>query len=179
MKKYTVTDHAIQRATERLGIMAEHATNHIVQLMQTAFYNGDTPSKHGGMAKVYDHYKTRTRIIVGEDSKIVTVYRMPATTSDIPQAFSNDIRQLVKRKFAKAQREHKRIARTLEIELAELNLQIAQLRLNVAKARSPKVRATIQAKMNEIQSLFNVKEIELSSENESFSQIKSGTEALL
>jgi hypothetical protein len=178
VKKYTVTQHAIKRAVERLEITAEHAANHLLQLMQTAYYNGDTPNHHGKIANVYDHHKTRTRIIV-EDNKIVTVYKVPELDAPKQTVFIDDIKRLVARKFTKAKRQFTKQRRSLEIELAELNIEVARLRLNQAKARSPKVQSSIQTKVDELMTQVSRIESEIKKACEQFSEIQRGAEAYL
>jgi hypothetical protein len=130
MKKYNVSAHAAQRAVERLGCAPEHAANHLTQLMQMAYYNGDVPNKHGGTAKVFDHYKSRTRLIVSPNDTIITVYRMEdQANASKPNIFADEIKRLVARQLAKETRNYTKQRRAFEIEAAELALDIAQLRL--------------------------------------------------
>ncbi|NRG30747.1 hypothetical protein [Niallia circulans] len=180
MKKYSITKHAIERAVERLGRKEHEAVNYLTQIMQTAVYNGEITGKYGEVS-VFDHYKSRTRLIVRNGS-ILTVYSMDSGKPEapiIPQVFTEEIRKVVRRKFAKAQREYKRTVRALQIELAEVNLIMAQLQLNLAKARSPKVIATIQAKLDEVKTRFSKLDSEIKIEQQQFEEIKNGSEALL
>lgn len=148
MKKYSVTPHAIDRAVERLNIGEPFASNHLTQLMQSAYYVGETPHSSGNMYRVFDHYKTQTRIIVSHDDTIITCYKFPTELSAMPDAFTDDIIKFIKRKFDAKKREHSRKLREYEVELAELNLDAAQLSLNKAKAKSPKVREALAKKID-------------------------------
>lgn len=156
MKKYFVSEHAIDRAVERLGFTREHAANRLLQLIQTAFFVGEMSSGGAkpGSRLYFDHVKSRVRLVVGENNVIITVYKFPddvrTNDSSIPQAFADDIRQLVQRKFKAKERDFKRKQRALEIELAELNLELAQLTLNKLKAKSPKARNSIADKIDEV-----------------------------
>lgn len=179
MKKYLPTTHAIQRATERLGIVPEQAANHLNQLMQTAYFVGTTPRPSGKQAQVFDHYKSETRLIVGDNDSIITVYKFPQIEQTLPQTFADDIRQLVKRKFGAMQREFKRKQRALEIELAAHGLEVAQLKLNQAKAKSPKVRSAIADKLREIKTKIERVQYELDTATSDFAKVRTEVEAYL
>jgi hypothetical protein len=142
MKQYKVSQHAIDRAVERLGFPLEHAKNNLVSLMQTASYVGDAPGKQG-VGKVYDHYKSRTRMIISQDGTIITAYKMPTLLETLPA----EIVGTIKRKIDGLIRKYNTEARAIERKRAEKNLEIAQLQLNRANARSPKVVAAIDVKI--------------------------------
>jgi hypothetical protein len=185
MKKYGVSKHAADRAVQRLGILPEHASNYLNQLMQTAYNVGEcgTNTKYGKGSEVYDHYKTKTRLIVSNDV-IVTVYKFPEQeyvkqNPDIPSFFMEDIRQVIKRKFAKAEREFKRKERQLTIEFAEYNLEMAQQSLSFAKAKSPKVKASLKENISELKAKANRIQSELNDNADKFSEVKRGAEAYL
>ncbi|MDQ0270775.1 hypothetical protein [Cytobacillus purgationiresistens] len=179
MRNYIVTKHAIERAYERLGISRKNAAHHLNQLMQTAFYQGETQDQ-GSVRKIYDHHKSRTRIFV-EDNHIITVYKFPeeAITPQPTLPYIDEISQLIKRKFAKSEREFKRKERTLSIELAEFNLELATLRLNFAKAKSPKVRTNLVEKISEVETKAGRIQFELDEATKSFNAIKEGAAAYL
>lgn len=181
MKKYIVTAHAKQRAAERLDVPESHAENHVNQLMQTAYYVGSTPGKNGKLAKVFDHYKSQTRIIVGTDEKVITVYKFPQinTALELPQVFADDIRQLIQRKLNAKKRDFKRKQRALEIEHAEHNLELAQLTLNQAKAKSPKTRSSLAEKISEIKTKLERVDFELKTLTQDFETFTQGAEAYL
>lgn len=176
MKEYIVTDHAKQRAVERLGKSEHNAAHHLKQLMQSAFYQGDSPRQDGSIAKVYDHYKSRTRLFV-IDNVIITVYRFPDAAPAIP--FADEIAQVIKRKFAKSERDYKRMERALSIELAEFNLELAQHRLSFAKAKSPKVRVSLTEKITEVETKASRIQFELDEATKAFNAIKEGAAAYL
>lgn len=184
MTTYQVTQHARIRAAERLGIAPEHASNHLNQLMQSAFYRCDRPNKDGRMAKVFDHMKNKTRLIV-EGNVIVTVYKFPKETNaesktpTVPDIFAEDIRQVIQRRFAKSEREYKRKERVLSIEIAELNLELATHQLSHAKAKSPKVRAGLSDKIAEVQAKVDRVKFELDTATNVFNEIKEKAAAYL
>jgi exopolysaccharide biosynthesis predicted pyruvyltransferase EpsI len=179
VKPYNVTKHAIDRAVERLGVKAEYAANHIVQLMQSAYYQGDTQQSSGKTVKIFDHHKTRTRIVIGDSDTVISVYKFPEIEVVKPAIFADEIKRLIKRQLTKAQREFTRTYRSLEINAAELNIEIAQLRLNHAKARSPKIQASIKAKLDELMTQYTQVEAEIKQASAKFEQIKNGAEAYL
>jgi hypothetical protein len=150
MKRFAVTEHAIERTVERLGVEKVQACKYLNQLMQTAYLTGRPSSPRGGRTRVFDHYGSRVRIIVAsEEDRIITVYKFPEQESQqsLPAIFADDIRKTVQRKFNAAKREYKRNSRRLEEELAELNLELAQLRLNRVRAKSPRTVASIDRKI--------------------------------
>ncbi|QVY62952.1 hypothetical protein [Cytobacillus gottheilii] len=178
MKKYRVTQHACFRATERLGVTVEHASNHLNQLMQTAFYQGDLTHPDGKIRRAFDHYKSKTRLILGEDDEIITVYKFPeeepkeSPKDSHTDLFAEDVRLFIQRKFAKSEREYKRKERVLSIEIAELNLELATHQLSYAKAKSPKVRAGLSDKIAEVQAKVDRVKFELDTATKAFNEIK-------
>lgn len=175
MKPYNVSQHAIERAIERLGVLEFNAKNHIVQLMQTAAYQGDTRNKYG-KTKVFCHFKTRTHLVVSESNTIVTVYKAEEQLQPKSTVFSDDIKRLVTRQFRKAEREYKSRYRALEINIAELGVENAQLRLNFAKAKSPKVRESINKKIDEVDTKICEIKRDIYELSESFSRVKQDAE---
>jgi len=176
MKRYHVTAHAIMRAVERLGLKEEHVEACLNDRMMSAYYVGEThhgPSKKD--VKIFDHHKSKTRMIIGDDNVIITVYpfpELPTTQStSIPEAFADDIRQLVQRKFKAKEREFNRKHRVLEIELAEINLELAQLTLNQLKAKSPKARNSIAERMDEVKTKQQRIKYEIDSAVKSFEEM--------
>lgn len=174
MKQYRVTDHAIQRAVERLGLPKFNAANHLVQLMQTAYYNGDSTGR-----KVYDHYKSRTRLIVSYDNEIITVYKVPEILEPKQTVFSADIVELVRRRYAQYTRQYRSNIYNLEVEKAELNLELAQLQLNLVKAKSPKVRDSIKTSIDELVTMIGRKEEDIEAEHLRYEEVKEGAEVYL
>ena len=151
MKPYRVTDHAIDRAVERLGKERCHARGYLQQLMQTAVYTGDS-----GKGRIFDHYKTRTRLVLDRThDTVITVYSMDADKpSALPidnNAIISKARDVIKRELSKFRRQFTKETRSLTIECAELNVEIAQLTLNKARAKSPITQDYIQAKIFALQ----------------------------
>ncbi len=178
MKPYTVSDHAIKRAVERLGVPKFSAANHLIQLMQSAAYQGETGSRYG-VTKVYCHFKTRTHLVVGEDGTIITVYRGQELPKPIPTAFIDDIKKLVERQLRKAQREYNSQYRASEIQVAELNVELAQLQLSQLKARSPRAKKSITVKINAIKTQIDDIKRSMEEMTESFLSIETEAETYL
>jgi len=181
MKMYDVMHHAVKRTVERLGISAEHAKNHVVNLMQTAFYNGSTPHPSGKMARIYDHHKSRTRIVVDEtEQTVITVYKMPK-----PLVISGDseivalVRKTVQRELAKARRHFTQETRKLKIEQAELGVEIAKATVNKARCKAPHTQALIQERIDAMQTYSNVIGARLHELQAEYSRKKSEASELL
>ncbi|MEX5835839.1 hypothetical protein D070_13475 [Bacillus velezensis] len=180
MKKYGVTKHAVDRAVERLGYDRGSAVGCINNLMQTAHYIGDANDHNGKTSRIFDHIKSRVRLVV-IDNKVVTVYKMheglapiDATPSRNPNPINglpDELKTVIKRKSGAIIVRHKRELRILTIQLAEKNLEIAQLELNRAKARAHKIIAVIDAKIAVARS-------EYASINEKATVIKSEIESI-
>lgn len=163
MKKYNVTRHAIERAYERLGIAKEQAAGYLNQLMQTAFYNGVTSSFKGDSHKVFDHHRTRTRIIVSEDGAIITVYKVPeGLTVDIPSF----LRPVIDREFRKVKREVIRNTRRHELAIAQLTVEMGERMTAKARARNPKTRELIQRDIDDIQAKIEAKQASITREQD-------------
>jgi hypothetical protein len=149
MKTYKVTPHAINRAVERLGVSAEQAKNHLTQLMQTAYYNGDTTHPSGTVMRIYDHHKSRTRLIVAPDDTIITVYKV-TDLFDIPEVLSVKVTELFKRELAKFERIERKLTRSNTLLKAELQVELAELNLRLLRARSQATKNACQARINAI-----------------------------
>ncbi|QHZ45860.1 hypothetical protein [Bacillus sp. NSP9.1] len=172
MKQYEATNHAIDRAVERLGIMRIHAKNHLRSLMQTAYYVGERPNGEGRIAKIFDHINSRTRLIV-DGNRIVTVYKMAEPLDSISNELPDEMKAALRRKANAMIRRIKREVRALNVQIAEKNLEIAQLELNRAKARSNKVIASIDAKISVLKSEYS----ELASKRSELSEKEKGVAA--
>lgn len=152
-RQYSVTTHAIQRAVERLGIAEVYAANHLRQLMQTAQFIGYKLS-----GRVFDHYKSGTRLIVSDNDSIITVYKIPV---EISLPFEDEVMEFIRRKYKKNLRKLNAKRRGLQLQSAELNVELAQLKLNQLKARSPKVREIIAKKIAEISESISILDAEI------------------
>jgi hypothetical protein len=173
VKKYELTEHAKSRVIERLGIAEHQADNYVNQILQTAYFNGIT-NRRGGTARIFDNINAKVRLIVDiNEDKVVTVYRFPddLQPKSLPEAFADDIRDLVKRKYKSKETEFKRKQRALEIDLAEFNLEFAQLTLNELKAKSPKTRESIGIKINEVKTKIDRIQYEINQAIKNFDEM--------
>jgi len=144
--KYSLTRHAKKRVIERLGVISEQAINHVNQLMQTAYLQGHTKGRHG-FCRVYDHPKTKTRLIVANDcDKIITVYKFPESV-DKTGIRTDFLRPLLEREKRKIDRHYTRAIRKLELQYAENLRELADMAINRARARNPKTRELIAERM--------------------------------
>jgi hypothetical protein len=172
VKKYNVTPHAIKRAVERLGVDEDHAINYINQLMQTAYYNGDSTSKYG-ITRVYDHYKTRTRIIVGKDDRVITIYRIQEelNVSELPAYFRDKLKVLFKKEHDNIELMERKVERRNTLTIAEIKVELAELNLRLLRARS---KSTINAINARVKSL----EIAIDERNKEVNKIKRDKEII-
>lgn len=145
-RTYKLTRHAVERTIKRLGVPENHAHNHVNQLMQSAYMQGIVPSKYGP-ARVYDHHKTNTRIIVSEDgSTVITVYKHEErSVLDVVKA--DFLRPTLERELRKVKRESTRQIRAAERSLAKVYAELAERMKNFANARNPHTRDLIQERI--------------------------------
>lgn len=171
MKLYHVTQHAIERAVERLGRHQAHAKHELNQLMQRAVYVGSD-----GNGRIFDHYSSRTRLIVAKESDtIITVYSMdqpieninPVVTVSVTpkQTMSNAIiekaRAVIQRELAKSQRKYTAEYRALSLEQAELAVEIAQANVKKVRCKAPHTQALIQERIDSLQAYHQAIETKL------------------
>lgn len=157
MKRYNVTNHAVERVVERFGIRVTDARKHIEQILQTAVFQGTQVNEKGVSARVFDHYKTRTRLLLDMNSDVViTAYPMddrsngpipPVTSSS---KFTDAITATVRREIAKARRTFTATTRTLSEQHALLQIEIGKLTLNKVRCKHPGTQAIIQRKIGAI-----------------------------
>ena len=165
MKKYTPCQHAIERAIQRFGIQRDYVTNWFNQLMETAIHVGKANNRD-----VYDHKGKR---IIINGTEIVTIIR----PKDIP--FNAQIVKTIEREMRKAERLHKRLDKEYEVKIAELTIEQAQLTLNRLKAKSPKVIAAIQTKLEAIVSELETLNVERKGKRDDFDYLKRNAHAYL
>ncbi|MHC8516814.1 hypothetical protein [Sporosarcina sp. ITBMC105] len=118
-----------------------------MQLMQTAVFQGND-----GAGRIYDHHKTRTRMILSADKDvIITVYSMdtvkgaPTTQSGL---FTGAIKATIERELRKATVNYRRVYRQYTHRLADVNLEIATLFRNKVRCKHPGTQAIIQAQID-------------------------------
>lgn len=188
MKLYEVTAHAVERAVERLGRKREHAANELIQRMQTAVYVGT--SGHG---RIFDHYRTRSRIVVDKTRDIVvTVYSMDTDEEGNPvirtplvpiHSSSNVIlaaaHATIKRELAKARRSFTAELRKLKIEQAELGVEIAQAIANKARCKAPHTQTIIQQRIDAMQTYHDVVGAKIAEETAEYSRVKTEAQAFI
>ncbi|MCY1105820.1 hypothetical protein [Shouchella clausii] len=174
MKPYAVSDHAIKRATERLGVSRKNAKRELVTLMQKAQFQGVT--KDG--ERVFDHHNRRVRFIVAmESDKIITIYNMRKPLADVDakpldEVLPPTLLDAVKRKAKAKITGHKRELRKLEIEVAEAELLLAQKRLNRLKTNNPRTKAAIDRDITEIASKIDANKTSIGDIEAAISQLK-------
>jgi len=160
MKRYNVTDHAIKRCVERLNKTAGNAKAHLNDLMQTAYFNGNVPHPSGKIHKVYDHVKSRTRLIVSEDDFIITVYKFPKLPevespkpilSEVPTFLRDKVTQVVQRELARFESKERKVERRNSLSKAELEIEVAELKLRLLRARSESKKMALQARLEAVQ----------------------------
>lgn len=180
MTNYIMSNHALQRADERLKIAdASRATKYVNYIIRGAFLVGEVPHKDsGGMVKIFDNAKERTRVFVGQNNVVVTLYKF-ADALMLPGAFKNDVRAVIKRKYKALKAEYVKQSRSLTIELAEWNFEVARLELNKARAKSPKAQRQIQGKIDECMTKVNVINGELDVIERNFKDSTRGIDLIL
>lgn len=181
MKKYAVTTHAIERAVERLGRNRQHASNDLVQRMQTAVYQGEV-----SQGRIFDHYASRTRLILAKtEDTIITVYSMDVSKADekakpsVYNAIIEKARVVIGKEIAKARRQFTTESRKLTLTEAEIGFEIATLALNKARCKAPHTQATLQSRINELEQGRQAVFAELLTVRERFEQMRKDAEGYL
>lgn len=148
--RYKVSNHAESRAVSRLGIKKEHASAHLLMLMQTAYYQGQgsTPL---GPSRIYDHHNSRTRLIINTvGDTIITVYKM-SNTADLAQYDISFLKPILEREHRKLKRQHTKAVREEELDKALLLRDYGEMAVNHAMARNPNTRSLIEGRMEDAQ----------------------------
>ena len=142
MLKYGVTAHATDRAVERLNIPREHAAHHLNQLMETAI-----EIDHTGNGIAYEHPKTKTRLILDKEKKlIITIYPHEHDDRVPRQAMLSDYYLLEALKIAFDER-HRMLTKDLsdlELKRAEKMLEQATLKSRVFSAVTDSSKESIR-----------------------------------
>jgi hypothetical protein len=154
MNKYTARPHAVDRALLRFNISTEQAEYWFNQLMETARHIGNCDN---GKREIYDHKGKR---IIVQGNEIITVF----TVADLP--FGGKISSLVERELKRAKKAFEKRTKEISIQIAEENVKQATLTLNLLRAKSPKVKRSIQEKLNEITEQISQLTIELNRERD-------------
>ena len=180
MSKYIMSTHALQRAGERLKITdSDRATKYVNNIIKNGFNVGEVLHRQSGnMVTMYDNAKERTRVLVGSNNVVVTLYKFEDALF-LPGAFKDDVLAVIKRKYNTLKTAYTRKSRALTIELAEWNFEVAQLALNKARAKSPKACEQIQVKIDECMTKVNRINFELDVIEREFREATNGIEFLL
>lgn len=171
MTKLYATDHALDRAVERLGQQRKHAQNHLNGLMQTAKYIGDRTDSGGNIVAAYYHENSRTEIRTSLDGrKIVTcMRRLNPIMPDLPA----EIADVIQRKAGALMRKYTKELRRLDRTIAEHELKMAQLKLNKLRVHNPQTKRAI----NESMALVGEMVRTLSEQRSELAEKKRGVEA--
>lgn len=193
MIEYKITKHAVERAIERLEVTAEmprpSVTSHIKMLMQTAVLQGELP----GGKLVYDHYRTRTRIVVAKETNtVLTIYPMDTDKDGNPVERVPVITELhednivfkaakdaARRELEKARRTFTRDSRSLQTKIAELGVEIAQSTLNKVKCLHPGTKTIIQRNIDEMQAEANALIDKLRSKADKYEELRKQAEVFI
>lgn len=146
-----ISEHAINRAVERLNCAREHAEHHIRQLLSCAAFHGEGANPQG-KTEVYVHHKTRTSIVVSRiNREVITVYG-PEDSPVTTKLTVGRLAYVMKRELRLLTTQLRREANRLIEQQAELNVRIAELALNKARCKAPHTRELIQTRIDEVTS---------------------------
>ena len=168
MKPYRVTKHAVDQAVDRFGWDRTNAESRIKQLMQRAVYQGND-----GSERIYDHYRTRIRLILDRDKDtVITVYSMDSEKPTENSTLSSAIAAAVKRELTKAGREFKRQQRAIQSEVAALHFELADAMAKQARVYHPPTVERIQRKIDAINATIYRKQSEIADFEAEYKRIK-------
>lgn len=155
----SVTQHARQRVAERLGQPIEQAPNYLRQLMETAEYRSQRVNEHGNLCYLYEHPKSGAYIVISEHGTIITCYKDgneidPIAVKVDPLAtIPAEILTVIRRKAGALLRKYAKETRTLDRQIAELELKIAQLNVNKVRVHNPNTKRSITESMELLRSM--------------------------
>jgi hypothetical protein len=152
MKTYKVTGHAVERAIERLGWNQTEVVGRVNDLMQSAHFQGETQGSNGETRKIFDHQRTRIRMIVGKSDAVITVYPLE-TTEEAFAKLPTDLAQAIRKKAATLSRKYTKELRQVEREVTSIEFEIARRKLNKLRVNNPKTKAFIDAKLTELKDM--------------------------
>ncbi|GAK03304.1 hypothetical protein JCM19037_1618 [Geomicrobium sp. JCM 19037] len=147
-----VTNHAVDRAVERIGISRQAAANHLKQLMTTARYIGagnESKNRH-----IFYHDKSNVSMVVGKNGYVITCHKgeMPMRFVDMQKpydivALPSELLSAVKRKANALLRAYTKDLRAIERQVAEIELKIAQCNVKKLRVHNPETKALIDGKI--------------------------------
>lgn len=150
IRNYDVSEHAIDRAIERLELgelSRAQVAKTINDRMQTAVYTGEVAE-----GRVFDHYASRSRFIVAKEAdRIITTYSMDSLKAEIKPdtSLGKKVINLINRELKKAGAAYRKQQREITAVASELKIAIAKDELNALNAKAPHVKAIIQSKLDE------------------------------
>ncbi len=118
------------------------------------------------------------RLIISHSDEIITVYPFDEVAAAAPSStpLADKVTAFVAKEIRKAETQFKRLSRRADIELAEIGLELAQLALNKAKARSPKIQAVIEAKIDEKNAVVSEIKTRVEREADRLASLKKGAD---
>lgn len=149
-RNYKICEHAIDRAIERLGLgtlSRDQVAKTLNDRMQTAVFTGEV-----AQGRVFDHYASRSRIIVAKDGdRVITVYSMDSVKAEIKPdtSLGKKVISLINRELKKAGAAYRKQQREITAIASELKIAIAKDELNALNAKAPHIKAIIQEKLDE------------------------------
>jgi predicted Zn-ribbon and HTH transcriptional regulator len=172
--KVRVSQHALDRAVDRLGIAAEKAEQWIRDNVKKAEFVSVITAEDGRLSRLFAFQRV-AYIMPLDTDLVVTVYTQHYAPSEMQQK----VQAVAKRELAKVYRKEKAIERKVRVEKSRLSVELAkcQYRMEITPSRS--VISANNARVAEIQAQINVLDSELLSVQKEKSSIAKGLIAFL
>jgi hypothetical protein len=167
-----VTKHAIERAAQRFNVRMNAAEDWIKARFKGAEFISNTILEDGKEGRLFAKGGVAFVLNAVEDI-VITVYK------PFNYAVADKVRYTVQRELAKAQRKAHNVERANLIKIAELEVEIASRQLNCLKARSPKIRAIIQKKIEDLNAQVDALNDEIINAKREMTNIAKGVAAYL
>lgn len=145
--KYSLTQHAIDRANARFGVGASEVIEWVNDKMRGAKYVSS--ASNGTLTYV----KEGVQIVVNPQvNRVITLY------NEISLAF---LQPVLEREIRKLERQHTKEVRRVELDKAMLLKEYGKMAVNHANARNPKTRELIKGRMDETMTKVGSKDNEI------------------
>lgn len=155
INRITLTNHALERAAERLGIQNNaHATGFFREKLRDATRVGETLSRDGNESILYANDGVGMHLSPDLEKVITVCIYNPLLYDPI----KDKVKFLYDKELRKISRAERAKMRRMNYIKAELQIELAELNLRSLRTRSQAVRDSCQARTNAIQ--YHLQELE-------------------
>ncbi|MFD1267549.1 hypothetical protein ACFQ3Y_08950 [Paenibacillus motobuensis] len=172
--KIRVSQHAIDRAIERIGVAPDKAEQFIRDNAKKAEFVSMITTEDGRISRLFA-YRRVAYIMPPDVDLVVTVYELHYA----PSALQQRVETLVKRELAKAAQREQAIERRVRVEKLRLSVEAAQCRYKMAVTPSKRVIHANEKRLEEIDTIVAGLDAELNEARREKTTIAKGLVAYL